>query len=323
MKHPLRACVVVLAALGFCTSGAAAPDYPVKPVRYKVPMGPGSGADTIGRIVAGGLAEVFRQQVIVDNRAGAAGNIGADIAARSPADGYTLFQASSTHAINATLYRKLPYDLVRDFAPVTLLAVSPSVVVVHPSVPVKTLAEMVKLAKAGPGQLNYGSTGPGSATFLAAELFRGMSGVDITHVPYRSGGEALTGLVSGEVSVYFAPLAPTLPFIRQGRARPLAATTSRRLAQLPELPTVAESGYPGYQAGNWYGITVPGKVPPELVSTIHAKAVAALNEPATRKRLLELGYIIGADKPDAFANFIKSEIGSFAKVIQRTGIPQQ
>jgi tripartite-type tricarboxylate transporter receptor subunit TctC len=292
----------------------------MKTVRYIVPMGPGSGADTIGRIVAGGLSQVSGQQVIVDNRGGAAGNIGADVAAKAPADGYTLFQVSSTHAINATLYRNMTYDLLRDFTPVTQLALSPSAVVVHPSLPVKTIAELVKLSKARPGQMNYGSTGAGSATFLAAELFKGMAGVNIVHVPYRGGGEALTGIASGEVSVYFAPLAPTLPFIRQGRVRPLAVTTSKRLAQLPDLPTVAESGYKGYQAGNWYGIEVPAKTARDLVTAIRTATVAAMNEPATRKRLLDLGYIIVGDEPEEFGAFIKSEIAAFAKVIRETGM---
>jgi tripartite-type tricarboxylate transporter receptor subunit TctC len=313
----------VPAFLGLSATETSAQAYPVKVVRYIVPMGAGSGADTIGRIVAAGLAEVSRQQVIVDNRVGAAGNIGADVAAKAPADGYSLFQVSSTHAINASLYRNLTYDLVRDFAPVTQLAFSPSVVVVHPSVPVKSVPELVRFAKARPGQMNYGSTGPGSATFLAAELFKSMSQVDIVHVPYRSGGEALTGIVAGETSVYFAPLAPTLPFIRQGRVRPLAVTTSQRLVQLPELPTVAEAGYKGYQAGNWYGILVPAKAAREVVAAVRTAVVAGLNEAATRKRLVDLGYIIVGDQPEEFGAFIKSEIGSFAEIIRQSGISAQ
>jgi tripartite-type tricarboxylate transporter receptor subunit TctC len=312
--------VAVLGLFSVSAPHAAAQSYPAKIVRYIVPMGAGSGADTIGRIVAGGMTQVSGQQVILDNRAGAAGNIGADAGAKSPADGYSLFQVSSTHAINASLYHSLPYDLVRDFAPVTQLASSPSAVVVHPSLPVKTIAELVKLTKARPGQMNYGSTGAGSATFLAAELFKGMAGVDIVHVPYRGGGEALTAIASGEVSVYFAPLAPTLPYIRQGRVRALAVTTLKRLPQLPELPTVAESGYKGYQAGNWYGIEVPVKTPRDLVTAIRNLAVAAMNEPATNKRLLDLGYIIVGDQPEEFAAFIKSEIATFGKIIKQSGV---
>ena len=320
ISHTFAASLALLAALSFSALNAAGQSWPSKTVRYIVPMGPGSGADTIGRIVAGGLTQTLGPQFIVDNRGGAAGNIGADAGAKAAADGYTLFQVSSTHAINVSLYKSLPYDLVRDFAPVTQLASSPSAVVVHPSLPVKTVAELVKLAKARPGQMNYGSTGAGSATFLAAELFKDMAGVNVVHVPYRGGGEALTGIASGEVSVYFAPLAPSLPFIRSGRLRALAVTTPKRLPQVPDLPTVAETGYKGYQAGNWYGILVPARATRELVTAIRTAAVAAMNEPATRKRLLDLGYIIVGDTPDEFAGFIKSEISTFAKIIKQTGM---
>jgi len=188
--------------------------YPVKPVRYLIPMSPGSGADTIGRIVAGGMAPALGQQVVIDNRTGAAGNIGAELAAKSPPDGYTVFQASMTHAVNVTLYRNLAYDLVRDFAAVTLIATSPSMVVVHPSLPVKSLAELVRLAKAKPGELNYASTGAGTATFLAAEMFKSAAGVNLLHVPYRGGGEALIAVVTGEVSVYLGPMATVLPRVQ-------------------------------------------------------------------------------------------------------------
>jgi tripartite-type tricarboxylate transporter receptor subunit TctC len=320
----IRRCTVFAAvpALLACAAPyyATAQSYPTKVVRYVVPMSAGSGADTIGRIVAGGMTQVLGQQVIVDNRTGAAGNLGAEAAARSPADGYTLFQVSSTHAINATLYRRLPYDLLRDFAAVTHLASSPSVLVVHPSLPVKSVAELVKLTKSRPGELNYASTGAGSATFLAAELFKGMAGVNIMHVPYRGGGEAVTAIVSGEVSVYFAPLATALPHIRQGRIRALAATTTRRLDAFPQLPTVAESGYAGYQAGNWYGLMVPVKAAPEIVAAIRTGAVAAMGEPGTHKRLLDLGYIIVGDQPDAFAAFIRSEIATLRKIIKQTAV---
>jgi tripartite-type tricarboxylate transporter receptor subunit TctC len=293
--------------------------YPAKVVRYIVPMSPGSGADTIGRIVTGGLTQVFGQQVIVDNRTGAAGNIGAEAAARAPADGYTLFQASSTHAANVSLYRNLSYDLVRDFAPVTQLASSPSIVVVHPSLPVKSIAELVKLAKAKPGAINYASTGIGSATWVAGELFKGMAGVNLLHVPYRGGGESLTAVVAGEVSVYFAPLAAALPQVRQGRLRPLAVTTTKRLPLLPEYPTVAETGYSGYQSGNWYGVVVPAKTPKEIIATIRGAVVAALNDPNVSKRLSDLGYVSVGDQPEEFAAFIKSEIATLAKIIQQTG----
>ena len=312
--------IAVRAMIAGMAGHAGAQSYPSKPVRYLVPMSPGSGADTIGRIVAAGMAQAWGQQLILDNRTGAAGNLGAEVAARSPADGYTIFQASSTHAANATLYRKLPYDLTRDFVAVTQLASSPSLLVVHPSLPVKSVTEFVKLTRARTGELNYASTGAGSATFLAAELFKNMAGVNIVHVPYRGGGEAVTAIIAGEVSVYFAPMAAILPYVRQGRVRMLAATTLKRLDAFPQLPTLSESGYAGYQAGNWYGLLAPAKTGLEIVTAIRNAAVSAMNEPATRRRLVDLGYIIAGDQPEEFAAFIKSEIATLGKIIRQTGL---
>jgi tripartite-type tricarboxylate transporter receptor subunit TctC len=248
----LRSCIAAATLALVPVAQVIAQAYPAKPIRYLIPMSPGSGADTIGRIVAGGMSPALGQQVVIDNRTGAAGNIGAELAAKSPPDGYTVFQSSMTHAVNATLYTNLTYDLVRDFAAVTLVANSPSMVVVHPSLPVKSLTELVKLAKARPGALNHGSTGAGTATFLAAEMFKSQAGVNLQHVPYRGGGEALIAVVTGEVSVYLGPLATVLPQVQQGKLRGLALTTLKRLPALSEFPTVAESGYPGYEAGNWY-----------------------------------------------------------------------
>lgn len=322
----LRFCVklFVFGCLIFLVAAdGVAQSYPNKTVRYIVPMSAGSGADTIGRIVTGKLTQVFGQQVIVDNRTGAAGNIGADAGAKAPADGYTLFQASSTHAANVSLYRSLPYDLVRDFAPVSQLASSPSIVVVHPSLPVKSISELVRLAKAKPGAINYGSTGVGSATWVAGELFKSMAKIDLLHVPYRGGGEALTAVVAGETSVYFAPLAVALPQVRQGRLRPLAVTTAKRLPLLPDYPTVAETGYAGYQSGNWYGVVAPAKTPKETIATIRGAVVAALHDPDVSKRLSDLGYVIVGDQPEEFAAFIKSEIATLAKIIQQTGTKAQ
>lgn len=307
-SRPVRfadvAVVAALLAAALCAGvaqHAVAQTYPAKAVRYIVPMSAGSGADTIDRIVA-------------------AGNLGADIAARPLADGYTLFQASGTHAANATLYCRLPYDLTQDFAAVTQLASSPSMLVVHPSLPVGSVAELVRLTKARPGDMNYASTGAGSATFLAAELFKYMVGVNIVHVPYRGGGEAVTAIIAGEVSVYFAPMAAILPYQSQGRVRALAVTTLKRLDAFAQLPTLAESGYPGYQAGNWYGLMKPVKTPRDIVAAVRTAAIAAMNEPATRKRLVDLGYIIVGDQPDEFAAFIKSEIAMLEKIIAQTGL---
>lgn len=308
---------LLLAALLPAAAGAQA--YPVKPVRYLVAFSAGSGADTIGRIVAAGMTQTLGQQVVVENRTGAAGNIAAELAAKSPPDGYLLFQASQTHATNVSLYRNLPYDVVRDFAPVTLLATSPSVLVVHPSVPAKSVKQLVALARAKPGALNYASTGAGSATFLAGEMFKTHAGVNLLHVPYRGGGEALTAVITGEVSVYVAPLAPTLPLIQQGRVRALAVTTARRLSFLPDYPTVAESGYPGYEIGNWYGLVVPAKTPREIITTVRNATASAMAGPAVNKRMTDLGYVIIGNQPDEFAAFIRSEIEKLGKIIRQVG----
>ncbi len=311
-----------LASIGLIVIAASplhAQPYPVKPLRYLMPQPAGSGADTVGRIVAQGLTQAFGQQVIVDNRTGAAGNIGAEIAARAPADGYTLLQISLTHAVNASLYRNLAYDLVRDFTPVTQLASSPSIVVVHPALPVKSVGDLVKLANAKPGAINYASAGSGSATFLSTELFKGRANVDLVHVPYRGGGEAITSVIAGETSVYFAPLATALEHARSGRLRALAVTTAQRLPLLPALPTLAESGYAGAESGSWYGIVLPVKTPTAAVAAVHAAAIKALNQTDVRKRLLDLGYVIIGDQPDQFAAHIRAEIDILGKIIKRTG----
>ncbi len=315
-----RMILVLPAALAFALSPAAqAQQYPVKVVRYIVPMSPGSGADTLARIVTGGMSTLFGQQVIIDNRTGAAGNIGAEAGAKAAADGYTLFQTSSTLAANVSLYKNLPYDLLRDFAPVTQLASSPSIAVVHPSLPARSIAELVKLARAKPGEINYASTGVGSATWVAGELFKSMARVNLLQVPYRGGGEAATAVLSGEVPVYFGPLSVLMPQVKQGRLRALAVTTAKRLAVVPELPTIAELGYPGYQSGNWYGIVAPVKTPREVVMTIRNAAAQAMGDPVINKRLADLGYVVVGDQPDEFGAFIKSEIATLAKIIQQTG----
>ena len=316
-------CVKALMLIGLVCIGASsswAQRYPAKVVRLLVPFSPGSGSDTLGRIIAGGLSDVFGQQVIVDNRAGAAGNIGAEIAAKAPADGYTLLLANLGHAANVSLYRNLPYDVVRDFAPVTQLASAPAIVVAHPSLPVRSLDELVKLAKARPGAINYASGGVGTPTFVAAELFKAQAGVNLLHVPYRAGGEALTAVLSGEVSIYFSPLATALPHVRQGRLRPLAVTAAKRVPVLPEYPTVAELGYPGYQSGNWYGLLVPAKTPKEIIAAIRAAAVAALNNETISRRLADLGYVAIGDQPEEFAAHIKVEIESLGRILRESRI---
>jgi len=292
--------------------------YPAKAIRLIVPFPPGGGSDTLARIYGQKLGEVLGQQVLIDNRPGGGTNIGAELAAKSPPDGYTVFQASMTHAVNASLYTSLGYDLVRDFAAVTLLATSPSMVVVHPSLPVRSMAELVRLAKSKPGALDYASTGAGSATFLAAEMFKSQAGINLAHVPYRGGGEAITAVLTGEVPVYFAPMATSLPLVRQGRLRGLAVTTSKRLPGL-DYPTVAESGFPGYEAGNWYGLVVPAKTPREAIAALRNSVVAALKNATVAKRMDDLGYVASGNEPEAFGAYIKSEIEKLAKILKQVG----
>lgn len=315
-----RALALLCFAGVLSVTDAAAQSYPAKVVRYIVPGTPGAGADIVGRVVASGLTEVFGRQVIVDNRPGAASNIGAEIASKAPPDGYTLLHINITHAVNASLYRNLGYDLLRDFAPVSQVATAPAVVVVHPSLPVKSIAELVKLAKAKPGVINYASAGTGSSTFLAAELFKSQAGINMVHVPYKGGGEAQTSVVSGETSIYFASLGTVLPYIKQGRLRALAVTSPQRVAMMPDYPTVAELGYPNYQAGNWHGVLVPAKTPRELVTTLRNAIVAGLKLPAVSKRLSDLAYLPVGDQPDEFARFLQAEVAALGKVVKQLGL---
>ena len=315
----LRLQIVSSLTVALIAMSAAAQNYPAKVVRLLVPFSAGSGSDTIGRIYAGGLSEVFGQQIILENRAGAAGNIGAEIAARAPADGYTLFMVNMAHAVNVSMYRKFAYDPMRDFTPVSMLATGPAILVVHPSLPVKSVKELVALAKARPGAINHSSASVGTFTFLAAEMFKRQAGVDMLHVPYRAGGEALTAVLSGETSVYFSPAAGALPQVKQGRLRPLAVTSAKRISLMPELPTVAESGYADmakFESGNWYGIVVPAKTPRDIIDRAHKASVSALSNPAINKRLSDLGFVLISNSPEEFAAYFRSEIDAWGKIVR-------
>lgn len=309
----LLACLILQGAVDGHAQG-----YPAKPVRYIIPST--GGTEIVGRLVAQGMTEVLGQQVFVDPRTGAAGNLGAEIAARSPADGYTVFQVTQSHTFNSSYFRKLPFDLTRDFAAITKTDIAPMVVVVHPSFPAKSMGDLVKLAQARPGKIDYASAGVGTSTYLAAELFKMAAGLHLVEVPYRSGAPSLTAVLAGEVPVYFGPIATVMPFVRQGKLRALAVSTSKRLPMLPEYPTVAESGYPGYEASNWHGLMVPAKTPKEIVAALHAAAVAAINRPDIGRRLQELGYTIVGDQPDEFSEFIKADIEKWRKVVRQRGI---
>jgi tripartite-type tricarboxylate transporter receptor subunit TctC len=289
--------------------------YPVKVIRWIVPSSAGGGADAVTRLVANALPPVLGQRVIVDNRAGASGNIGSEIAAKSPPDGYTWLMINNAQAANVSIYKNLTYDLLRDFTAVTQVDSSPHVIVVHPSLPVKSLADLVKLAKAKPASLDYASAGLGTVTFLAAELFKADAGVNLRHVPYKGGGESLLSIVSGETTVYFSPLIVALQHIRQGRLRPLAVTSKKRVSLIAEVPTVAESGYPNYEFSLWNGLLVPVKTPKETITVIHNAVVAVLNGPEVSKRLVEMGSTAIGSQPEEYRAFLNSEIGKLANVI--------
>ncbi len=313
----------LIAMLCFFAAAAWAQPYPSKPIRWVVPSSPGGGADTVTRLVANALPPVLGQRIIVDNRAGASGNIGAEIVAKSLPDGYTWIMINNAQAANVSLYKNLQYDLIRDFAPVTQVDSSPHVVVVHPSLPVKSIGELVKLAKAKPGALDYASAGLGTVTFLAAELFKADAGVKLNHVPYKGGGESLLSIVSGETPVYFSPLVVAMPHMRQGRLRALAVTSKKRVSLVPDIPTVAESGYPKYEFNLWNGLLVPAKTPNETITAIRNAVTTVLNTPEVNKRLVEMSSTVIGNQPVEFGAFVKSEVDNIAKVVTKLNLTSE
>jgi len=309
------ACVASLAA------GAAFADYPERPIRYLVPSSAGSAVDTLARVITRELSGILDQQVVVDNRAGAGGNIGASLAAKAPPDGYTLFQVNNNHTANTNLFRDPGYDLMNDFAPVTQLVSSPWMIVVHPSLPVKSVGELIRLAKARPDQITNASAGTGSGTFLSAELFKSQAGVKMLHVAYKGGGPALTAVVSGETAVYFAPVSTALPHVRTGKLRALGVTTAKRLDLLPEVPAIGET-VRGYELTGWAGILVPARTPKAIIEKVHSAALATLKVPAARKALVDLGYVLVGGQPGELTVHMKREVDKLAKLIRQIGLPQ-
>ncbi len=309
----------LLAAAVVAPTRAQAP-YPAKAIRYVVPFPAGGPLDIVARAVGQELNRAWGQPVIIDNRPGAGGNIGADVVAKAPADGYTILMgAVSTHAINPTLYSKIPYDPIKDFAPITLITSVPNVLVVHPSIPAKTVRELIAIAKARPGQLNFASGSTGSAGHLAGELFNTMAGVKMVHIPYKGAGPAVVDLLAGHVSLMFDNLASALPNIKAGRVRAIAVTTARRSPFVPDLPTISESGLPGFDIGTWFGVFAPAGTPREVVTKLNAEIVRILNTPGMKDRLANLGAEPMGNTPEQFAAFIKTEIPKYAKVIKASG----
>ena len=294
--------------------------YPTKPIRIVSPFAAGGGNDNICRIIAPRLSETLKQQIIVDNRPGANGIVGTEITARSAPDGYTIELIPSGHTVNATLYKKLPYDSIRDFTAISLVGSSPLVVAVHPSVPTKNIKDLIALAKARPGDLTYGSAGVGASGHLAGALFEVMTGTKMVHVPYKGMGIVVTDLMGGQLSLSFGTSASIIPHVRAGRLRGLGTTGAERSVALPDIPTVAESGVPGYEANIWYGFVGPARIPAEIVQRLNAEIVGALKQPGVRDRLAAEGVEAHWTTPEEFGRLIATDVERWAKVVQKVGV---
>jgi tripartite-type tricarboxylate transporter receptor subunit TctC len=309
---------VVLAG---AVAGVCAQTYPTKTVRWISPWPPGGANDIFSRAIAQELTRSFGQQVIVDNRPGAAGTIGSDIAAKAPGDGYTIVMGSSpTHAIAPSLYANLPYEPLRDFVPVTLVATVPNVLVLHPSIPVRSVKDLVALARAQPGKLNFASTGNGTSQHLSAELFKTLAGVEMVHVPYKGTAPALTELLAGQVDLAFDNMPALIPHIKSGKLRALAVTPAKRSATMPELPTIAEAGLPGYDASVWFGTLVPAGTPRTIVQRLHDETIKALGTPELKSRMASLGAEVNGLGPDQFAAYLREEIPKWARVVKAANV---
>jgi tripartite-type tricarboxylate transporter receptor subunit TctC len=318
-RAPVRAILFLLAALA-CAQAAAQPAYPARPVRFIVPSAAGGGTDIIARAISVKLGERLGQQFVVDNRPGAGQMIGIELAAKSPADGYTILMAASTLAINPVMYKKVPYDPVRDFAPITQAATLPNVLVVHPSLPVKSVAELVAYARKNPGKLNFASAGIGTSPQMSIELLKSMTGIDMVHIPYKGTAPGVVDVLAGQVLVMAPNVLTALPHIKSGKLRALAVTSAKRSEALPEVPTVAEAGVPGYDSTQWYGVLAPAGTPREIVARLHDAIVRALRDPEVGKRLAADGAEAVGSSPEEFAAFIKSEGEKWAKVAAAAGI---
>lgn len=309
---------ILTSALG--VSGALnAQDYPSKPVRLVIPIAAGGGTDIVARLIAQKLTAAMGQQFIVDNRPGAGGIIGSELVARSPADGYVLLFTPASHTINPGLYAKLPYDTVKDFAPVSLVASVTTVFVAHPSLPVRSVKDVVAIAKAHPRELSFGSAGNGHLFHLTGELFKTAANIDMVHVPYRGGAPAIAALVGGEVSVLFETMLALQPFVKAKRVRPIAVADAQRSALLPEIPTFVEAGYPSIVASNWYAVFAPASTPKEIVSNLSAEIARVMKTTEMRERLLAQGTDVIAGSPEQLGEFERNELDKWSKAVKVSG----
>jgi len=312
---------VILASACLLSAGAGAQNYPSRTVRIVVPISAGGATDVFARTLAAGYVEAWHYQVIVDNRPGAGGMIGSEIVARSQPDGYTLLMAYTSHVTNPSLWTRLPYDTLRDFAPVAMVATVPSVLIVHPSLPVKSVSELITFAKRRPHELDYGSSGIGTAAHLAAVLFSQRAGLFLTHVPYKGGGPALYELVGGQISVMFGSLPTALPNMKRGRVRALAVTSGKRAVAAPQIPTMDEAGVEGYEAVAWFALFAPAQTPGAIINKLNSETVAMLTERTLRERFLSQGAEVAPSTPGGLHDRVRVEIGKWAAVIKAAKIP--
>jgi tripartite-type tricarboxylate transporter receptor subunit TctC len=323
-RRTLPGALVLAAALGALACGlplvAAGQAFPSKPVKLVIPFPPGGSLDNVGRLLAQKLSEAWGQQVVVENRPGAGGNIGADAVAKSPADGYSVVMgALSTHAVNPSLYATMPYDAVRDFAPISNVAITPNVLIVNAKSPIHTLKDLIAYAKANPGKTNFGSGSNGSAGHLAGELFKLETGTDVMHIPYKGGAPALQALLAGDTQFMFDNLANAMAQVKGGTVRAIAVTTAQRSKLVPELPTMAEAGMPGFDISTWFGLLAPAGTPPEVIARWNAEVVKALNAPDVREKMLAQGAEPAPTTPAEFAAFIGRERDKYARIVKASG----
>ncbi len=323
-RHAARALLCVVAVMGplliALPTSAQTAAYPVRSIRYIVPTAAGGSSDTLARVIVKNLAESLGQPVVVDNRPGATGNIGAELVAHAAPDGYTLLQAATSHATNPALEAKLPFDPIRDFMPVVLLSEAANLWVASPSLPAKNMRELIALAKSRPGQIKYGSSGIGSSQHLAGELLKSLTSIEIVHIPYKGSPQALIDVLGGRIPLMCSTIAPAMPHVKEGKITALAVTGLRRSSAAPDIPTVNESGLPGYEATAWQGVLAPAGTPRDIVVKLNAEIVRILNRPEVKKQLADQGFDTVGSTPEEFGDFIKVEIAKWAKVIKAAGI---
>lgn len=311
---------LVISAMIALSTTAIAQDYPNKPIKIVVPFPAGQASDTISRIVGERLSKSLGQPVLIDNRPGAGGNIGTDVGAKSPPDGYTLTVATAALPISKNVYRKLPFDPEKDFVPITLMTITPLVLIARSDLAVKDVAGLVDYAKKNPGKLTYASSGTGTSHHLSGELFKTLAGIDMLHVPYKGSPPAHIDLMGGSVDIMFDNIVPVTPHIKSGKLKALAVTTKTRASSLPEIPTMAEAGFTNFEAVAWFGMLAPAGTPQTIVDRLNKEIVAILNTPEIKERLAAMGATVVADKPDEFARFISTEINKWAPIVKRAQI---